>query len=148
LRRCSLLLEKELRGFSKPAIQALKLHAWPGNIRELINCIRRAVVLSEGEWITPENLGLQLAMQPIEPGYNGMGLKEAIQQFEINLVTDALSRAKGNVNLAASALKTTRASIYHLINKHSLKDIIASLVLPIIISGGAFIYLRYANLVH
>jgi hypothetical protein len=49
---------KEIHGFAREAAQALKAYSWPGNVRELINRVRRAVALAEGEWVTPENLGL------------------------------------------------------------------------------------------
>jgi DNA-binding NtrC family response regulator len=81
--------------------------------------------MAEDDWVTPENLGLDMAIlqAPLQDRpANGMGLKEAKAQFEAKLVAQALAQARGNVQLAAQALKTSRSVIYHLINKHSLKE--------------------------
>jgi transcriptional regulator with PAS, ATPase and Fis domain len=122
LRRYAAHSGKKIKGFSKKAEQTLLNHSWPGNVRELINLIRRAVVMAEDSWITPENMGLTPAVAKIEPSNgNGLGLKEAKDQFEANLVAQALMKHRGNVQLAAEALKTSRSVIYHLIQKHELQ---------------------------
>jgi DNA-binding NtrC family response regulator len=121
LRRYTSQTGKKIKGFSKKAEHTLLNHSWPGNVRELINLIRRAVVMSEDCWITPENMGLTPVVASVEPSNgNGLGLKEAKDQFEANLVAQALMKHRGNVQLAAEALKTSRSVIYHLIQKHEL----------------------------
>jgi two-component system NtrC family response regulator len=118
---------KKILGFTEEAAAAIKGYSWPGNIRELINLIRRAVVLAEGSWITAENLGLEPRPGLGDP-YQGLGLKEAVTKFEASLVTEALTNSGGRVELAAQALKTSRSVIYHLIHKHNLKDFICVLM--------------------
>jgi two-component system NtrC family response regulator len=118
---------KKILGFTEEAAAAIKGYSWPGNIRELINLIRRAVVLAEGSWITAENLGLEPRPGLGDP-YQGLGLKEAVTKFEAGLVTEALTNCGGRVELAAQALKTSRSVIYHLIHKHNLKDFICVLM--------------------
>ena len=113
---------KARQGFSKDAITAIQTHSWPGNIRELVNRIRRAVVMAETEWVTAENLGLKIDSITPEPFFNGLGLKEAKAKFESRLLTTALERHKGNVLLTAKALKTSRSVIYHLIQKYEIKS--------------------------
>jgi len=51
--------KKPLKGFSPQAVDVLTSHAWPGNVRELENRVKRAVVMAEGRYVTPENLELQ-----------------------------------------------------------------------------------------
>jgi transcriptional regulator with PAS, ATPase and Fis domain len=122
LRRYAAHTGKKIKGFTKKAEQTLLNHSWPGNVRELINLIRRSVVMAEDSWIIPENMGLTPSVAKVEPSNgNGLGLKEAKDQFEANLVEQALSRHRGNVQLAAEALKTSRSVIYHLIQKHELR---------------------------
>jgi two-component system NtrC family response regulator len=101
LRRYAAKIGKEVSGFTQEAVTALQTYSCPGNIRELINRIRWAVVMTEDPWVTPENLGLELARPQAQPLANGLGLKEAVAQFQAQLVTQALKKSGGNVQLAA-----------------------------------------------
>ncbi len=114
-------LSKEVRGFTLEAIQAIQHYPWPGNVREMINHVRRAVVLADGPWITPENLGLPPAQANREPG-NGLGLAEARSKFEASLVADTLEQCQGNVQMAANVLQINRSVVYYLIKKYDLKE--------------------------
>jgi DNA-binding NtrC family response regulator len=121
LRRYAMETSKQLEGFSPEAEQEMLHYHWPGNIRELINYVRRAVVMAEEPWITSQDLGLP------QPGANArsengrnLGLKEAKDHFEARLVAQTLANCRGNVQLAGQALKTSRSTIYHLISKHRL----------------------------
>jgi DNA-binding NtrC family response regulator len=122
LRRYAMETSKQLKGFSREAELEMLHYHWPGNIRELINYVRRAVVMAESPWISPNELGLS------QPGANArsengrnLGLKEAKAHFEAHLVAQTLANCRGNVQLAAQALKTSRSIIYHLISKHGLR---------------------------
>jgi two-component system NtrC family response regulator len=110
---------RELRGFTQEAQQALQAYSWPGNVRELINRLRRASVMAEDLWITPQNLGFREHGDPVSL-IDDMGLKETVARYEAQLVSETLRRCHGNVQKAAEALKTSRSAIYHLINKHNI----------------------------
>jgi DNA-binding NtrC family response regulator len=113
---------KQVSGFSNEISKIFQDYPWPGNIRELANLIRRAVVMTENPWIAPENLGLDSEVIPKIPFHgNGLGLKEAKAQLEAKMVTEALTNFQGNVQKAAKALKTSRSVVYHLINKYQIK---------------------------
>jgi len=113
---------KEIKGFTPEAITAIQTHSWPGNIRELVNRIRRAVILSDGTAITPDNLGVKFGTMRPEPfGNNGLGLKEAKAKLEEELLSAALKRYRGNVQLTARALKTSRSVVYHLMQKYEIR---------------------------
>ena len=56
--------KKPLKGFTPQAVEALRAHTWPGNVRELENRIKRAVVMAEGKYVTPENLELKDPLHP------------------------------------------------------------------------------------
>ncbi|MGC4097244.1 MAG: PEP-CTERM-box response regulator transcription factor [Nitrospira sp.] len=51
--------KKPLKGFTPQALDALASHPWPGNVRELENRIKRAVLMAEGKYVTPEDLELK-----------------------------------------------------------------------------------------
>ncbi len=111
---------KSILGFSPEALTAIQMHPWPGNIRELVNRIRRAVVMTESAWITPENMSLKISEINPEPFIDGMGLREAKKRLEIEMVTAALGKYQWNVRLAAMALKTSRSVIYNLMEKYKI----------------------------
>ena len=114
---------KDIRGFTPEALNAIQTHSWPGNIRELVNRIRRGVVMADETTITPANLGLKLCSINPEPFSNGLGLKEAKAKFEAELLAAALKRYRGNVQLAAKALKTSRSVVYHLMQKYEIRQV-------------------------
>jgi two-component system, NtrC family, response regulator len=121
LRRFAYDLEKEITGYTDEALHSLQNYGWPGNIRELINHVRRAVVMTEGSQITVKNLGIEDSL-PANELCAGLGLRESLSNFEAQLVSEALSKAQGNVQLAAKKLKTSRSVIYNLIKKHNLNE--------------------------
>jgi two-component system NtrC family response regulator len=125
LKRYACTVGKEIRGFSRKAVTAIQGHPWPGNIRELVNRIRRGVVMAEGPWIGPEHLGLALEELAPEPIFNGLGLKAAKENFEARLVAEVLSAYQGNAQLASKALKISRSMLYQLVQKYNLKNHLA-----------------------
>ncbi len=120
LKNCAAKLDKDLRGFTPEASEALQRYSWPGNVRELITNIRRAAIMAVGPWVTPENLGLESYSQRNE--LQGLGLREAKARFEARLVAETLTRVQGNVRQAAKALKTSPSAVYNLIKKYDLKN--------------------------
>jgi two-component system NtrC family response regulator len=122
LRRYSYEAGRNIQGFASDAVTALLNYPWPGNIRELINRIRRAVIMADGDWVTPENLELESIQTRSQPQVDGLGLREALSLFESELLSETLSHCQGNVQQAARSLKTSRSVIYHLLKKHGLKN--------------------------
>ena len=121
LKRCAARLGKDIKGFTPEAVAAIQDHTWQGNIRELINRVRRAVVMTEDSRVTPDHLGLDPSSRDPEPVFNGKSLKEARAEFEARLVGEALQHFQGNVNMASQALKVSRSTMYHFIQKYQLK---------------------------
>lgn len=121
LKRYAARLGKDIKGFTPDAVAAVQSHSWQGNVRELINRVRRAVVMTENSRVTPENLGLNHSHRGPEPVFNGKSLKEARAEFEARLVGEALQYFRGNVNMASQALKVSRSTMYHFIQKYQLK---------------------------
>jgi two-component system NtrC family response regulator len=109
---------RHLRGFTPEAIAALCRAEWPGNVRELENCVRRAVVVAEGDLVTPQDLGLA------EPRaeYAGPTLHDARAQAEVEAVRAALVRADGNKSEAARLLDISRTQLYEIMHRYELAD--------------------------
>jgi two-component system NtrC family response regulator len=105
--------KKRVNGFTNSAINAMKRHSWPGNIRELENRIKRAVIMAEGAKITPDDLEL---VTP-HTKYEGQTLKEGRDALEKQMITRALYMSQGNLSRAAAQLGVSRPTLYELIEK-------------------------------
>jgi len=107
---------KKITGFTEHAIAALQTYAWPGNIRELENRIRRAVIMAEGSRLTPADLELPSAY--VEPKDNG--LLQARAALEKDMIRQALARHNGNITQTAAELAVSRTTLYERIQKHEI----------------------------
>lgn len=104
---------RKINGFTKPAFQALEDYTWPGNIRELENRIKRAVIMAASNKITPLDLELEAPLGKLE----GKTLKEARDAMEKELIQLTLARNKGNITKAAEVLGVSRPTLYELMEK-------------------------------
>jgi len=105
--------KKKITGFTKQALREIEVYGWPGNIRELENRIKRAVIMAEGLRITPMDLELTSS----HAKYEGKSLKEARDAMERDLVKRAISRNKGNLTKAAEELGLSRPTLYEMMEK-------------------------------
>jgi two-component system NtrC family response regulator len=105
--------KKKIAGFSKTAIQAIQSHGWSGNVRELKNRIKRAVIMAEGKKIAPSDLEL---VTPYNK-YDGLTLKEAREALERDFIQSALIRNKGNITKVAKELDISRPALYEIMDK-------------------------------
>lgn len=117
LHRYKTQFKKEIRGFSDDAINAMTDYPWPGNVRELENRIKRAIVMADGEVITPKDLDLpaQTSAETFTPS-----LKEARERVEKDLIHRALLKHGGVVVRAAEDLGVTRQTLTDLIKKYGI----------------------------
>ncbi|CAH2909381.1 MAG: Nitrogen regulation protein NR(I) [uncultured Paraburkholderia sp.] len=106
---------RKLRGLSSDAIVAMSNYAWPGNVRELINCVRRAVVMSEGRFITANDLGL-----PATDNGPAVKLAEIRSKAEKDAIEHALQRHGYKLSEAAAELGISRATLYRLMHADRL----------------------------
>ncbi len=113
LQRFSRELKKKVSGFSQPAVSALEAHPWTGNIRELENHIKRAVIMTEGSRITPADLELEGNGN----GHGSLTLKEAREQVERTVILEALAQHKHNLTRTAEKLGISRPTLYELMDK-------------------------------
>lgn len=108
---------RHLLSFSQEALSAIEAHHWPGNVREMENCIKRAVIMAEGPLINPDDLGLQESEIPSEP----MNLRIVREREECKALVRALAKVDGNIAKAAELLGVSRPTLYDLMNRHGLK---------------------------
>lgn len=123
LRNLSSDLGREITGFTPEAQAFLASYDWPGNIRELENKVRRAVVMADGARLTPSDLGFTgNGHRGEEPALLGATLREARASVEKKLVRSALARCKGNILKASEALGISRPTMYDLLKKHDIQN--------------------------
>jgi two-component system NtrC family response regulator len=111
--------KKPLKGFTPEAVKALTAHNWPGNVRELENRIKRAVVMAEGKYVTPENLELK---DPSSAEEEASTLRASRDSREKDLVRLAMEKAEWNVSKAAVELGISRPTLYQLLARYGLKN--------------------------
>jgi DNA-binding NtrC family response regulator len=115
LRQHSLRYRKRLSGFEEAALRILLEHPWPGNIRELDHAVERSVLMSQGDRIKADDLGLQ-SRRDAQPRLEDMSLEEV----ECFLIKKALARYDGNVSRAAEALGLSRSALYRRLERYGL----------------------------
>jgi two-component system, NtrC family, response regulator len=107
----------QVQGFSESAMQAMLQYMWPGNIRELQNKLKSAVILADSKYITAEDLGLSAQQAKIDT------LRKVRELAETQAIRHAYTLASGNLSKTADALGITRPTLYALIDKYRLHDL-------------------------
>jgi two-component system NtrC family response regulator len=101
------------------ALRAIEAHPWPGNIRELENCIKRATIMTDGNQITADDIGLAGAASA--EGDRSLDLRVTREAAEQRAVLAALARADGTIAKAADLLGVSRPTLYDLMHRLGLK---------------------------
>jgi two-component system NtrC family response regulator len=110
-------MEKNAKQLTPESIKAMKVYGWPGNIRELENKIKRALVLSTDKYIKPQDLGISYSRSYRED----LTLKEAKEKLEKEMLKDSLEKYKGNLTKISRSLGIARSTIYDLIEKYGIE---------------------------
>jgi two-component system NtrC family response regulator len=116
LRRFAAEFKRPVRGFAPGALAAIEAHLWRGNVRELENRIKRAVIMAASGTIGTGDLELQEAAEP-QPS---LDLREARLRAERMVLQQALVYSKSNMSQAAKLLGVSRPTLYDLIRQHGL----------------------------
>jgi two-component system NtrC family response regulator len=107
---------RSLINFSQEALSMIEGYSWPGNVREMENCIRRAVIMAEGSQISADDIGLSASSQITE----SINLRQVRDNAEYSAVVKALARVDGNIAKAAELLGVSRPTLYDLMNRHAI----------------------------
>ena len=122
--------KRNIEGLTPEAERLLLEHDWPGNVRELRNAIERAMILEEGQLITPESLPLSVGARtgpvepvpatPPQPAQDAAPLP-SLEEAERRLILKALERTNWNQTRAAQLLKITRDTLRYKMKKYKLQ---------------------------
>jgi two-component system NtrC family response regulator len=100
------------------ALNAIESHTWQGNVRELENCIKRAIIMAEGNQITATDLGFDVQS---DDDLGALKLRQVRDEAERRAVISVLGRANGNIAKAADILGVSRPTLYDLMHRFGLK---------------------------
>ncbi|WP_333656187.1 sigma-54-dependent transcriptional regulator [Dissulfurispira sp.] len=112
--------KKDIKGIDRQALSILLEYLWPGNVRELGNVIERAVVLADGDYITPENLPDKL--RKVEHTAQPSTLKTYLRDYEKNLILRLYNAHSRNKKKTAMALGIDLATLYRKLKKYGIEE--------------------------
>ncbi len=111
---------KNIRRISTSAIDLLVQYHWPGNVRELQNCIERAVLICDDQTIKSIHLPPSLQSADSVRSSKPLSLAAAVENFERELIIEALKKNKGNQTRAAKYLDTSLRIINYKIHNYGI----------------------------
>jgi len=112
--------KKKVQRISTSAIDLLIQYHWPGNVRELQNCMERALLICDEDTIKSYHLPPTLQSSASVSEANPLSFAAAVENFERELIFDALKRFNGNQSKAAEHLDTSLRIINYKIHKYKI----------------------------
>ena len=98
---------------SGEAAEKLKAHPWEGNIRELQNVIEKAVIMCDGDIISPDHIELHTSQRPLNES-------QTLEEMERQTIANAIAQCGGNLSQVAQQLGITRQTLYNKIKRYGL----------------------------
>ncbi|MFH6990416.1 sigma-54-dependent transcriptional regulator [Flavobacterium collinsii] len=117
LEKANQQLNKEVIGFSPEVVAIFQNYNWPGNLRELQNCVKRSTLLSKGEFIESDVLPVEFFQIQKEANSGG---SFSLSENEKEAIIQALSKAQNNKSEAAKLLKITRKTLYNKLKHYNI----------------------------
>ena len=121
LLRIARRLGHDVRGFAPEALAALCQHPWPGNARELIGVIQRAVVLCRSPQIERHDLRFEDVPSPAPEIAQTPSRPRPGSTDELNLLLETLQRVRFSITRAAQELKVSRVTLYRMLERNGLE---------------------------
>lgn len=113
---------KKIKGITSEALSCLINYDWPGNVRELKNVIERAIILATEEYLTVNELPERIRGE--KWGVTGFKpLKEALEEFERNIILNTLRQCAYNKEETAKVLGIDLATLYRKLKKYQIAEI-------------------------
>src|SRR5690554_1040166 len=111
-------LNKNVLGFSDEVINVFQTYKWPGNLREMLNVIKRSALLSQGDLIQKEVLPVEIK----SPTAHQVSEKKSFsrKENERELIINALNEVDNNKSKAAKLLNITRKTLYNKIKEYEI----------------------------
>ena len=109
---------RQVKGLEDEAVQLLQRCQWKGNIRELQNCIEKAVILSEGERIQGKDL--QINPADLRDALELTSGQESLENAEEKVIRATMKKYNGNLSLVAKALNISRPTLYNRLKKYGI----------------------------
>src|SRR5918997_1523344 len=115
-----------ITGLTPDARKVMLDYAWPGNVRQLESAIERAILLAESDYITVEDLPLEVRQETRPAGAEGAGFKLPVEgvnfeDVERNLILQAMDRTDYNITKAAKLLGLTFRTLQYRLEKFGIK---------------------------
>jgi DNA-binding NtrC family response regulator len=122
-------LKKDVKTVAPASMELLVKHPWTGNVRELQNCIERAAILTDGQTILPEHLGLRVK-EPAESGLPDLPMEGSLQEVssmatqfaESRMIRKVLKETGGNKTKAAEILRVSYKTLLTKIKDYGLEN--------------------------
>lgn len=109
---------RDVRGLTADAVDILKKHYWSGNIRELQNCMEKAVILSEGRMLSSSDI--ELPQTPASPSGTVFSGAETLEETEERTIRAAMTKFNGNLSMVAKSLHISRPTLYAKLKKYNI----------------------------
>ena len=111
-------LGKAVVGFDDAVMNIFKNYSWPGNLREMRNVVKRATLLCQHEFISPEDIPAELVWVPVVQTIQDLALRR--EKNEVDLIREALAKCNNNKSEAARMLKIDRKTLYNKMKLYSI----------------------------
>jgi two-component system response regulator HydG len=121
-------LNKHIKGFGPEALDVFNHYSWPGNIRELRNVIRRAVLVEQGSIVGTKSLPPEIVSSKLRKQndfasnqHQPENLKDLKEMAERELILSTLEKVRYNKSKAASLLNIDRKTLYNKMKQYGLQ---------------------------
>jgi transcriptional regulator with PAS, ATPase and Fis domain len=114
---------RTIQSMTAEARDLLLKYDYPGNVRELVNILERAVVIAREDYITVGDLPFTSESAIRSPGKKSTGsLRESLENLEMHLISEAMSKAADNQTRAAEILGMSERMLRYKLKKYDLKN--------------------------